>query len=117
MYVDAFVVPVPKNKRQEYIRIARIAGKTWREHGAVHYAECIADDVKRGKRTSFPRSVKLKPNETVWCSWIVYRNRRHRDRVNARVMKDSRMVRMMKTPMPFDIKRMFFGGFKVMVDL
>ncbi|OGA68376.1 MAG: RNA signal recognition particle [Betaproteobacteria bacterium RIFCSPLOWO2_12_FULL_65_14] len=117
-YVDGFVLPAPKKKLDAYRRIARKAGKIWREHGALEYVECIADDVKPGKWTSFPQAVKLKPGETVWFSWIVYKSRRHRDRVNARVMKDKRIAPMMdpKT-MPFDGKRMFWGGFKVMVEL
>ena len=118
MYVDGFVTPVPKKKLQAYRRMAAKAGKIWREHGALEFRECVADDVKPGKHTSFPQSVKLKPGETVMFSWIVYRNRKQRDRVNARVMKDKRMAPMMDPKaMPFDGKRMFWGGFKVMVDL
>ena len=117
-YVDGFVTPVPKKKLQAYRRMAAKAGKIWREHGALEFRECVADDVKPGKYTSFPQSVKLKPGETVMFSWIVYRNRKQRDRVNARVMKDKRMAPMMDPKaMPFDGKRMFWGGFKVMVDL
>ena len=117
-YVDGFVVPVPKRNLQAYERMARKAGKVWREHGALEYRECIADDVKWGKRTSFPRSVKLKGSEVVWFSWIVYKNRKHRDRVIAKVMKDKRLASMMDPKgMPFDAKRMIYGGFKVMVDL
>jgi len=117
-YVDGFVVPVPKKKLQAYLRIARLAGKVWRDHGALEYVECMADDVKRGKHTSFPQSVKLKPGEVVFFSWIVYKSRAHRDRVNAKVMKDPRLAGMMDPrAMPFDGKRMFFGGFKAMVDL
>jgi uncharacterized protein YbaA (DUF1428 family) len=117
-YVDGFVVPVPKRKLEAYRRMARKAGKIWREHGALDYKECIADDVKPGKHTSFPQSVKLKPGETVMFSWIVYKSRAHRDRVNAKVMKDKRLKPMMDPKaMPFDGKRMFWGGFKVLVDL
>jgi uncharacterized protein YbaA (DUF1428 family) len=117
-YVDGFVVPVPKRKLEAYRRMARKAGKIWREHGALDYKECIADDVKPGKHTSFPQSVKLKPGETVMFSWIVYKSRAHRDRVNAKVMKDRRLKPMMDPKaMPFDGKRMFWGGFKVLVDL
>ena len=117
-YVDGFVVPVPKKNRQAYLRMARKAGKIWREHGALEYRESVADDVKWGKRTSFPRSVKLKGSEVVWFSWIVYRSRRDRDRVLARVMKDKRLAPMMDPKkMPFDAKRMIYGGFKVMVGL
>ena len=115
-YVDGFVVPVPRKNRQSYLRMARKAGKIWREHGALEYRESVADDVKWGKRTSFPRSVKLKGSEVVWFSWIVYRSRRRRDRVLARVMKDKRLAPMMDPKkMPFDAKRMIYGGFKVMV--
>jgi len=87
-YVDGFVLPVPKKSVPLYRRLARQAGKVWREHGALEFRECIADDVKMGKLTSFPRSVKLKPSETVFFSWIVFKSRAHRDRVNAKVMKD-----------------------------
>jgi uncharacterized protein YbaA (DUF1428 family) len=98
--------------------MARKAGKVWREHGALAYMESMADDVKWGKRTSFPRAVKQKPGEVVWFSWIIYKNRKHRDSVMAKVMKDKRLASMMdpKT-MPFDARRMIFGGFKVVVDL
>ena len=115
-YVDGFIVPVPKKNVEAYRRIARKAGKIWREHGALDYKECVADDVKMGKWTSFPRSVKQKPNETVVFSYIVYKSRAHRDKVNAKVMKDKRIAKMM-TPgaMPFDGKRMIYGGFKVIV--
>jgi uncharacterized protein YbaA (DUF1428 family) len=118
MYVDGFVVPVPKKKRAAYLKMARKAGKVWREHGALDYKECVADDVKPGKWTSFPQSVKLKKDEVVWFSFIVYRNRKQRDRVMAKVMKDKRLASMMDPKaMPFDGKRMIFGGFKVAVDL
>ena len=117
-YVDGFVMPVPKKSVAAYRRMARKAGKVWREHGALEYRECIADDVKPGKVTSFPQSVKLKPNEVVWFSWIVYKSRRHRDAVNAKVMKDPRLASMMDPKdMPFDGKRMIYGGFKVSVDV
>jgi uncharacterized protein YbaA (DUF1428 family) len=117
-YVDGFVLPVPRRKVDAYRRMARKAGKIWREHGALEYRECVADDVKKGKVTSFPQSVKRKPNETVVFSWIVYRSRAHRDRVNAKVMKDPRLADMMDAKeMPFDGKRMIYGGFKVLVDV
>ena len=117
-YVDGFVLPIPKKHSASYRRIARAMGKIWREHGALEYRECIADDVKPGKTTSFPRSVKLKPSETVWFSWIRYKSRQHRDRVNAKVMKDPRVARMMASPeMTFDARRMIYGGFEVRVDL
>ncbi|MGB3271572.1 MAG: DUF1428 domain-containing protein [Xanthobacteraceae bacterium] len=116
-YVDGFVVPVPKKNLDAYRRIARKAGKVWREHGALAYQECIADDVKPGKWTSFPQSVKLKAGETVVFSWITYKSRAHRDRVNAKVMKDPRLASMMDAKaMPFDGKRMIYGGFKGLVS-
>ncbi len=115
-YVDGFVVPVPKDKLAAYKRMATRAGKIWREHGALEYRECVADDVKPGRHTSFPQSVKLKPDEVVVFSWIVYKSRAQRDRVNAKVMKDPRLADMMDPKkLPFDGKRMFWGGFKVMV--
>ena len=116
-YVDGFVVPVPKKNLAAYRRMAKKAGKIWREYGAVDYRECIADDVKPGKWTSFPQSVKLKPNEVVVFSWISYKSRKQRDRVNAKVMKDPRIAEMMKdkTP-PFDMKRMIYGGFTTLVS-
>ena len=115
-YVDGFVVPVPIKNLAAYKRMARKAGKVWREHGALDYRECVADDVKPGKHTSFPQSVKLKAGETVVFSWIVYKSRAQRDRVNAKAMADPRLVDMMDPKkMPFDGKRMFWGGFKVFV--
>jgi len=118
MYVDGFVIPVPKRNKQAYVRMARKAAKVWREHGAIDYMECMGDDVKKGKHTSFPQAVKLKPGEVVWFSWIVYKSRKHRDGVMKKVMKDPRLADMMdpKT-MPFDGKRMFWGGFKPVVSL
>ena len=117
-YVDGFVVPVPKKNLAAYRRMSRKVGKLWREFGALEYFECVADDVKPGKHTSFPQSVKLKPDETVVFSWIVYKSRAQRDKVNAKVMKDPRMAPMMDPKsMPFDGKRMFWGGFKTIVEL
>jgi uncharacterized protein YbaA (DUF1428 family) len=117
-YVDGFVVPVPKKKVPAYRSMARKAGKIWREYGALEFRECVADDVQVGKRTSFPRSVKLKPDETVMFSWIVYSSRKERDRVMDKVMKDKRIAGMMGTKdIPFDAKRMIFGGFKTIVAL
>ena len=116
-YVDGFVVPVPKRKLAAYRRMAQKAGKVWRDHGALEYRECIADDVKWGKRTSFPRSVKQKPGETVMFSYIVYKSRADRDRVNKKVMADKRLAGMMDIKkLPFDAKRMIYGGFKTLVD-
>jgi uncharacterized protein YbaA (DUF1428 family) len=117
-YVDGFVLPVPKRNIDAYRRMARKAGKIWREHGALEYRECVGDDVTMGEVTSFPRSVKLKRGETVVFSWIVFKSRADRDRVNAKVMKDPRLADMMDPKaMPFDSKRMIYGGFKVVVDL
>jgi uncharacterized protein YbaA (DUF1428 family) len=117
-YVDGFLVPVPKKKVADYRRMAAKAGKIWREHGALEFRECIADDVKWGKRTSFPRSVKQKNGETVFFSYIVYKSRAARDRINAKVMKDKRLAKMMDPKaMPFDANRMIWGGFKTVVDL
>jgi len=116
-YVDGFVVPVPKRKVKAYRSMAQKAGKVWREHGALEYRECIADDVKWGKRTSFPRSVKQKPGETVMFSYIVYKSKADRDRVNKKVMADKRLAGMMDLKsLPFDAKRMIYGGFKVLVE-
>src|SRR5713101_4460432 len=117
-YVVGFVVPVPKRKLGEYLRLARRAGKVWREHGALEYHECVADDVKRGEHTSFPQAVKLKKGEVVVFSWAVYRSRKQRDRVDAKAMKDPRLADMMDPKkLPFDGKRMFWGGFKTIVEL
>jgi uncharacterized protein YbaA (DUF1428 family) len=117
-YVDGFVIPVPKKNLAAYRRLSLKAGKVWKEHGALEFRECVADDVKVGKWTSFPRSVKLKPRETVMFSYIIYKSRADRDRVLAKVMKDKRLAKMMDgTAMPFDAKRMIYGGFKSIVDL
>jgi uncharacterized protein YbaA (DUF1428 family) len=117
-YVDGFIVPVPKKNLAAYRRMSQKAGKIWREYGALEYRECVADDVKPGKHTSFPQSVKLKTGEVVVFSWIVYKTRAQRDRINARVMKDPRLASMMDPKgMPFDGKRMIYGGFKVMLDV
>jgi uncharacterized protein YbaA (DUF1428 family) len=116
-YVDGYVLPVPKKNLNAYRSMARAAGRVWRDHGALEYIECLADDVKPGKHTSFPQSVKLKKGETVIFAYIVYKSRAQRDRVNAKVMKDPRLARMMDPKkMPFDGKRMFWGGFNVLVD-
>jgi len=116
-YVDGFLLPLPKKNVKLYRRIAQQASKIWRRHGALEFRECVGDDLKATMGMPFSRSVKLKPGETVVFSWIVFKSRTHRDRVNAKVMKDPRMAKMMeKGPMPFDIKRMAYGGFKVLVD-
>jgi uncharacterized protein YbaA (DUF1428 family) len=117
-YIDAFVVPVPKKNVAAYARMSRNAGKLWREHGALEYRECVGDDLKVKMGVPFPRLSKLKPGETVFFSWIVYKSRAHRDSVNKKVMKDPRMGKMMNMKaMPFDVRRMAYGGFKVLVDL
>ena len=116
-YVDGFVVPVPRKNLTAYRRLSQKAGKVWREYGAIDYKECVGDDVKVGKLTSFPQSVKLKPGEVVVFSWITYKSRAQRDRINAMVMKDPRLADMMDPKsLPFDAKRMFFGGFKIFVE-
>ena len=115
-YVDGFVVAVPKKRIGDYRKMARAASKVWMEYGATGFFESVADDVSVGKVTSFPRSVKLKKDETVVFSWITYKSRAHRDRVNKQVMKDPRLNEMMSgKTMPFDAKRMIYGGFKVIV--
>ena len=116
-YVDGFVLPVPKAKLADYKKMAIKAGKVWIEHGALQYVECVADDVKPGKLTSFPQAVKLKADEVVIFSWIVFANRKARDKINAKVFADPRLAAMMDPKaMPFDGKRMFFGGFKPMIE-
>ena len=118
LYVDGFVVPVPQDKLADYKKMARKAGKIWMEYGALQYRECVADDVKPGKRTSFPQAVKLKEGEVVIFSYIVYASRRERDRINKAVMADPRLADMMDPKaLPFDGKRMFWGGFKSIVEM
>ncbi|MDZ3837724.1 MAG: DUF1428 domain-containing protein [Rhodospirillales bacterium] len=114
-YVDAYVVPVKKSNIDAYKQIAATAGMVWKEHGALEYVECIADDVKPGKVTSFPQAVKLEDDEVVVFSWIVYGSREDRDRVNAAVMDDPRIKAMDPKSMPFDGMRMFWGGFRVLL--
>ena len=118
-YVDGFLLPVPVENLQAYARMSQKAGKIWREHGALEYRECAGDalDVKFG--VSFSKTIKLKPGETVVFSWIVFKSRAHRDQVNAKVMKDPRIAKMSekREPIPFDLKRMAYGGFKVLVDV
>ena len=117
-YVDGYVLPVPRDKVAAYRSIARKAGKIWMEYGALQYCECVEDDVKPGKHTSFPQSVKLKPGEVVVFAWIVYKSRAQRDRVNKKAMADPRLAAMDDPKsLPFDGKRTFWGGFKTMVDL
>jgi uncharacterized protein YbaA (DUF1428 family) len=116
-YVDGFIVPLPKKNLKAYRAMAKTFGKVWKEYGALECKECLADDVKAGKWTSFPRSVKMKKNETVVFSYVVYKSRKDRDRVHALAMKDKRLAAMMDPKnMPFDGKRMIFGGFKVFVE-
>ena len=117
-YIDGFIVPVPKKKLADYRKLSRKAGKIWREYGALEYREAVADDVSMGKVTSFPRSVKQKPDETVVFSYILYKSGKDRDRINKKVMADPRLAKMIDPKaMPFDGKRMIFGGFKTIVDL
>lgn len=116
-YVDGFVLAVPKRKLAAYRRLSRAAGKVWRELGALEYRECVGDDLKVRMGVPFPRLARLKPGEVVVFSWIVYKSRAARDRVNANVMKDPRITKTIKDPMPFDVKRMAYGGFAVLVDL
>ncbi|OQW55039.1 MAG: RNA signal recognition particle [Proteobacteria bacterium SG_bin7] len=116
-YVDGFVLPVPKKNVKAYVKMATLCSKVWVEHGALDYYECAADDVKKGKITSFPQCVKLKKNEVVFFSYITYRSRKHRDQVLKRVFKDGRMKQMCESPNIFDMKRMIYGGFKTVVKL
>jgi len=115
-YVDGFIVAVPNDHLTEYKKLARKAGKIWREHGALSYVECVADDVPVGKLTSFTRAVKLKDDETVVFSWITYPSRTQRDAINKKVMSDPRL-KMDMNNMPFDTKRMIYGGFKTMLEM
>ena len=115
-YVDGFVVPVPKEKIEEYKALARKAGEIWKEHGALAFVECIGDDVPYGELTSFPRAVQAKDDEIAVFSWIVYESREQRDAVNAKVMADPRLKADM-SEMPFDGKRMIYGGFKAFLEL
>jgi uncharacterized protein YbaA (DUF1428 family) len=116
-YVDGYVLPVPKKNLAAYRRMAQKGGKVWMEHGALQFCECVGDDLKTKMAMSFPHTIKLKPGETVVFSWIVFKSRAHRNSVNAKVMKDPRLAKMMDLKaMPFDMKRMVYGGFKMMVD-
>jgi uncharacterized protein YbaA (DUF1428 family) len=117
-YVDGFVLPVPKRQLKKYLEVARKAGKVWKEHGALEYRECVGDDLNIKGMTGFPKLAKTRTGETVVFSWIVYKSRAHRDAVNRKVMKDERMNAMMQPKdMPFDVRRMAMGGFKVAVDV
>jgi uncharacterized protein YbaA (DUF1428 family) len=116
-YVDGYVLPVPKKNLAAYRRMAKKADKIWREHGALEYRECAGDDLKVKFGVPFPRLAKAKPGDTVVLAWIVFKSRSHRDRVNAKVMKDPRLANMGdEKSMPFDCKRMAWGGFKMLVD-
>lgn len=117
-YVDGYVLPVPTKNLPAYRRMAQKAGRIWREHGALEFRECVGDDLYVKMGMPFPRMIRLKRGETVFFSWVVFRSRAHRDRVNAKVMKDPRLAEMMDAKaMPFDAGRMLYGGFKVLVDL
>lgn len=116
-YVDGFVIPMPKKSVPAYKKIAKKAGKIWLEHGALQYVECIGDDLINSFGLPFPKLTKLKPTETVAFSWIVYKSKSHRDQVNKKVMADPRLAKMGPELMPFDVKKMSYGGFKTMVDL
>lgn len=115
-YVDGFVIAVPKAKLAAYKKMARIGAKVWMDHGALSYVETVADDVPYGKPTSFPRSVKAKKTETVVFSWITYKSRKDRDAILKKAMADPRLNMDVKK-MPFDAKRMIYGGFKTMIEV
>ncbi len=115
-YVDGFVVPVPKRNLEAYRALAELAAQVWREHGALEYVECVADDVKPGEQTSFPQAVQLQDDEVVIFSWISYPSRAERDRINAAVMQDPRLADLDPKTMPFDGMRMFWGGFEAFVE-
>jgi len=116
-YVDGYVLPVPKKNIEVYRGIATKAGKIWREHGALQYIECVGEDLNVKWGVPFPKTIKTKPTETVIFSFVIFKSRAHRDKVNEKVMKDKRLTQMMEDgPMPFDCKRMVYGGFKVIVD-
>ncbi len=117
-YVDGFVLPVPKKNVPAYLKMAKLAGKVWLDHGAIDYVECIGDDVKPGKVTSFPQSVKLKKGEVVFFSWATYKSKAHRDKIMKKIMADPRLEKYMDVnKMPFDGMRMFWGGFKTKVKM
>ena len=120
-YIDGFVIPLPTDKIDEYVKIAKIASKVWKEHGALEYWECVGDDLQiegMPPNASFTKITKAKPNETVIFSWVRYKSRKHRDQVTAKVMKDPRLEPFMKPgAMPFDMKRMSYGGFKSVVSV
>lgn len=116
-YVDGFVIPLPKKNVQAYRKLAKKAAKIWLKYGALEFRECVGDDLKVKMGVPFIRTAKLKPSETVFFSWIVYKSRAHRNQVNAKVMKDPFMCKMDSKKLPFNVKRMSYGGFKMLVDL
>jgi uncharacterized protein YbaA (DUF1428 family) len=116
-YVDGFVIPIKKKNLSAYRRAAQKSGKIWRKYGALDFVECVGDDLKHAGVVPFPRQLRTKAGETVLFSWIVFKSKAHRNSVNAKVMKDPTILKMMGEPMPFDGKRMVYGGFKVLVDL
>jgi uncharacterized protein YbaA (DUF1428 family) len=116
-YVDGFVLPVPKKHFAAYKKMATLASKVWKQHGAVDYLECVGDDLKIGMGTPFPRAARARKGETVVFSWILYKSKAHRNAVNKKVMKDPRIAAMMNEKMPFDVKRMVMGGFRVFVEI
>ena len=115
-YVDGYVLPLPKKSVEAYRRMAQVGKKVWMKHGALEYRECVAEDTKVKWGVPFPRALKIKPSETVVFSWIVFKSKAHRDRVNAKVMKDPLLANMDMKSMPFDGKRMVYGGFKILVE-
>lgn len=116
-YVDGFVIPIPKKNLPAYLRMAKVASEVWRDHGALSYRECVAEDTKAPWALSFPKGIKVKPGETVVFSWIEFKSRAHRDRVNKKVMKDPRIsCSMDEKTMPFDCARMLYGGFTTIVS-
>ena len=116
-YVDGFVIPLSKKNLNTYRRLAQKAGRVWKDHGALEFRECAGDDLNVEMGLSFTRGIRTKPGETVLFSYVVFKSRADRDRVNAKVMKDPSMVKMMKSaPIPFDVKRMMYGGFKTIVE-
>jgi uncharacterized protein YbaA (DUF1428 family) len=116
-YVEGFIIPVPENKMSDYKKLAKLSAKIWLKHGALEYHECIEDDVKAGKKTSFPQSVKLKSNEAVIFAWIVYKSRSHRDKTVKKVMSDPRMAKIGPENVPFDSSRMIYGGFNSFISM
>jgi uncharacterized protein YbaA (DUF1428 family) len=116
-FVDGYVLPIPKKNIAAYRKMAQLGAKVWREHGALEYRECVGRDLNVKWAATFPRRFRSKPGETIVFSWVVFKSRAHRDRVNKRVMKDPRLAAMMKPKdMPFDVKRMVYGGFEVLVE-